>query len=106
MIEPSAAPSAARAQAESSKKRNATAKPASKSHAKVVAPADSNWVTKQFVDYVIVETQDDDSAMIRGEKKRWEFSSAMPPLQQIAILEPINERPNVFFWDYSDPNLN
>ena len=31
MIEPSAAPSAARAQAESSKKRNATAKPASKS---------------------------------------------------------------------------
>ena len=31
MIEPSAAPSAARAQAESSKKHNATAKPASKS---------------------------------------------------------------------------
>ena len=105
MIETSAAPSAARAQAESSKKRNASAKPvskskrqnniatsllaprnsttslsiskkglpapsASKSRAKVVAPADSNWVTKQFVDYVIVETQDDDGATIREEKKR------------------------------------
>ena len=42
---------------------------ASKSHAKVVAPVDSNWVTKQFVDYVIVETQDDNGAMIREEKK-------------------------------------
>ena len=104
MIEPSAAPSAARAQAESSKKRNATAKlaskskrqstiamsllvplnsttslsiskkglpapSASKSHAKVAAPADSNWVLKQFVDYVIVETQDDNGATIREEEK-------------------------------------
>ena len=90
MIEPSAAStSAACVQAESSKKRNAIAKPASKSkrqstisksllvprnsttflsiskkglpapstskaHAKLVDPADSNWVVKQFVDFVIV----------------------------------------------------
>ena len=52
-----------------------------------MAPADSNWVTKQFVDYVIVETQDDDGATIREEKKRSDFSSAMPPLEQIDLLE-------------------
>ena len=39
------------------------------------------------MDYVIVETQDDDGATIREEKKRSDFSSAMPPLEQIDLLE-------------------
>ena len=72
-----------------------------------MAPAGSNWVTKQFVDYVIVETQDDEGATIREEKKRWKFSSAMPPLQQIAILEehraheePSRESKDMYPWAY------
>ena len=40
-----------------------------KAHAKLVVPADSNWVLKQFVDFVIVQKQEDRDASIFEELK-------------------------------------
>ena len=154
MIEPSAAPNA---QAESSKKRNATAKPASnskrqstiatnllvsrnsttslsiskkglpapsasKSHAKVLGTAiglrSNSWTTwllrrKMMKVLRYVKRKNAESFRVRClHCNKLLFSRNTARMKnhlvnpKTSTLEPINERPNVFFWDFSDPNLN